>query len=61
MFDTNFFNGEMTAHYTKNTIPLADPAFEKKIRLTVMPNPFAQSFSIRFNLDAPSDVIVKNV
>jgi len=37
---------------------LTDPAFESQVQLVVMPNPFTQNFSIRFNLSQSSNVIV---
>ncbi len=50
--------GEMESHVAKQMAPaIADPAFEKQLQLTVMPNPFTDRFSIRFNLPQSSGVI----
>jgi spore coat protein A len=37
---------------------MAGPAFEKQVELTVMPNPFTERFSIRFNLPQSAEVMV---
>jgi spore coat protein A len=52
-----YYVGEMPQAVTKNATPeMADAAFEKEIRLTFMPNPFTERFSIRFNLPQSSQV-----
>lgn len=54
-----FYVGEMEQAITRKATPkMADPSFEKEVQLTVMPNPFTERFSIRFNLPQSSDVIV---
>lgn len=54
-----FYVGDMGQPFTKNAAPReADPAFVKQVQLAVMPNPFTERFSIRFNLPQTSEVIV---
>ena len=54
-----YYVGEMQQHDTKNAAPkMAEPAFERQVQLAVMPNPFTQRFTIRFNLPQATDVIV---
>ena len=54
-----YYVGEMEQPLVKKVSPLiASPDFEKEVQLAVMPNPFTQRFSIRFNLPQSSVVNV---
>ncbi|WP_332736194.1 multicopper oxidase domain-containing protein [Flavihumibacter sp.] len=55
----SYYVGEMDPPLTKNaTLEMDELALEKQVQLAVMPNPFTQHFSIRFNLPQPSSVMV---
>lgn len=53
-----FYVGENEEMMTKKSPVVADASFETVVQLAVMPNPFTSSFSIRFNLNQSSDVVV---
>jgi spore coat protein A len=54
-----YYVGQMEQPTTINaTHKMADLAFEKQVQLAVMPNPFTQTFTIRFNLPQSSDVML---
>jgi spore coat protein A, manganese oxidase len=54
-----YYVGQMEPFFTKKAAPqMAGPAFEKQVELTVMPNPFTERFSIRFNLPQSAEVMV---
>ena len=54
-----YYVGEMEQPLTKKAGSELDQLeFEKQLQLALMPNPFTQRFSIRFNLSQPSDVMV---
>ena len=52
-----YYVGQMPQPVT-NASQINSLEFEKQVQLAVMPNPFKESFSVRFNLDHSSDVIV---